>query len=464
MKFNLRLPSLKSLWAIQSVRIGALVAFAGGAIGTIANLNSLIGMFTPDETTEIVASADAKIDEILTLMRVQAAIVGTEIEPRSEDMIKSALQAILTTADARKKAARAALEAGEVERAAEEIARVARAQAEAAGATGAAAAESWKEAGALYAPNDPAASLAAYEEARRLDPDDFEVWNAVGSTHALLGDFDAAEHAFAHVRDNAGADTAEHAWALQGLGAIAFKRGDVETAQSLFLEAYECSVRIGAERVAAVAANNLGVHARRRGALDDAEKHLNAALAHARKAQEPAYEARALGHLGVVEFQRGNTDTGAELVRKANDIYEARGELRHQATTIGNLGAMALALGDTETAAGYIEQSVALGERLGLKESLAQDHANLAELARQQGDLGKARAHIVKAREIADEIGFGGLKPNIAATAAQIEEDGGDQETACRLYEESIAGFAAQGDATGAAVAELSQKAGCEAS
>ncbi|MEQ8936395.1 MAG: tetratricopeptide repeat protein [Amphiplicatus sp.] len=460
--------SLKGLWSRQSVRVWAGLTLLGGGIGTIANLNEVADIFSPDQTTEMVAdarsaavSADAKIDEILKLMRIQAALSGAEFDPQSERLITTAMEAILTSGDARKAAAREALERGDVAGAAAAIRRVAADQSEAAGGAAQAAVESWKEAGALSGPRDPGAAIEAYQQALRLAPDDMEALISLASTHYLMGDFAAAAAAYEQARSFVDPSSSEYGWATQGLGAVAFTRGRVEEAEKFYIEAMALAARIDDPRLAAVSTINLAVNERRRGAYDEAEKSLRRSIEHARKADAPAYEARATAQLGLVEFQRGDRLAGVELLKQANEMYETRGELRHQATTLGNLGAMALEEGDTETAETYIAQSVDLGERLGLKQSVAEDLTNLAELARQRADLAAAADYIERATAIAEEIELENLKPFLATTSAQIAQDGGDLAKACALYAEASLSFALQQDTTKKAVDELAAKAGC---
>ncbi len=460
--------SVKGLWSRQSVKIWAGLTLLGGIIGTVANLNAVIDIFSPDQTTEMVAdarsaavSADAKIDELLKLMRIQAALTGADFDPQSEQLIKTAMEAILTSGDARKAAAREALDKGDVTAAAEAIRRVAAEQSEAASGAARAAVDSWKEAAALSAPGDPGAAAEAYQKALQLDSTDMEVLTSLGSVRYLMGDFAAAEAAYVEARSSADPSSSDYGWATQGLGAIAFARGRVEEAEKFYLEAMALATRIGDPHLAAVTTINLAVYERRRGAFDEAEKLLRRSIEHARKGDAPAYEARATAQLGLVEFQRGDKPGGVELLKQANEMYESRGELRHQATTLGNLGAMALEEGDTKTAETYIAQSVELGERLGLKQSVAEDLTNLAELARQRADLPAAAGYIERATAIADEIGLDNLKPFLAATSAQIAQDGGDLAKACALYAEASRSFALQQDTTKEAVDDLAAKAGC---
>ncbi len=463
--------NLKGLWSRQSVKIWAGLTLLGGFIGTIANLNEVLDIFSSDETTELVAdtrstvaSTDAKIDELLKLMRIQSALAGAEFDPQSEELIRAAMEAILTSGDARRAAAREALNRGDVEAAATAIRRLAIEQSEVAGGAAQAAAENWKEVGALSAPRDPQAAADAYERALALDPENADARISLGSALYVMGDFAAAEVAYERVRASVDQSSFDYGWATQGLGLISLARGDVKKAEEYFLVADAFAAHADGARLGAVSGINLAAIARRRGDFEQADKLLRRSIELALKADAPAYEARASAQLALVMFQRGEKEKGADLMRQANAMYESRGELRHQSTTIGNLGAMALQQGDTETAEKYIVQSVELADRLGLKQSMAEDLNNLAELARQRGDLRVATGYVERATSIANEIGLESLSPYIAATSAQIAQDAGDHMKACTLYAEASRGLGAQQDMTKDAVDDLAVKAGCSGS
>ncbi|MEE2690161.1 MAG: tetratricopeptide repeat protein [Pseudomonadota bacterium] len=461
--------SFKKLWSRQSVRIGAGVTLLGGVIGTIANLNAVIDIFAPDQTSELVAdtrttvaSADAKIDELLKLMRVQSALSGGALDPQSEEMIKAALEAILTSGDVRKASARKALEEGNVRDAAEAIAAVARQQADAAGGAARAAAESWLEAGALQAHVDPNAAILAFENARRLDSANLETWSALASLRLSMGELDAAQELFTHVRSNAAAGSADEGWALEGLGALAIAQGDFEEGDALLNEALVIAEARRDHALISVVYNNLGALARRRGWLDEADRLLTASLSAARAGGESGYEARALAALGLVGFSRGDQAKAIELMTAANAIYELRGELSRQATTLGNLGAFAIEMQQYELAEAYLVQSIEIGERLGLRQSVAEDLNNLADLALKRGDAAAAQRHVDRALTITESSGLTALTPFLRATSAEISKYRGDVATACALWADAVAGFAAMKDATGAVVASMAAEAGCD--
>lgn len=141
----------------QVIRFGAIAAILSAVLAVTANLSEIAGWFAPDETRELVEETQAKVettgakvDELLVLLRNQAAASGVNLDMESEAAIRNAVLAIVASGNAIKRAAVAQLEQGDVAAAAETISSIATEQASAVSQTGSAAAASWAEAGALF--------------------------------------------------------------------------------------------------------------------------------------------------------------------------------------------------------------------------------------------------------------------------------------------------------------------------
>ena len=138
------------------IRFGALAAVLSAVLAVTANLSEIAGWFAPDETRELVeetretiAGTDAKVEELLVLLRNQAMASGADLTLESEAAVRYAVQAIIDSGNAQKRDALDALSRGDVTQAATTMARLAADQTAAVEKTGDVAAESWLEAGAL---------------------------------------------------------------------------------------------------------------------------------------------------------------------------------------------------------------------------------------------------------------------------------------------------------------------------
>lgn len=458
----------KRLLARPSVRFGALAAIAGGAISLVANLGAVIDLITPDDTralvedtAETVVDTGAKVNELLALMRNEAALQGAGLDPQSEETIRLALTAILSSGDARKATARRALREGRVEDAAAVIGMVAEEQAQAAGETSRAAAESWRETGALLDSVRPQEAVAAYARAHALDPDNLYNLLDQAAIQIRLGQFSEAEQALAPVFAAAGSESPERAHGLRYRARIARARGHYDQAQEDFRAALALLADADMPLAQLTAKVNLAAIRRRLGDLDAAQNLLQEALETARATEQRSAEALALSNLGVNQAAKGDLHTAHQSFAEADAIYAELGDPMGQVLTTGNLGALAIQLGDWGVAEQHLLRSAELGERLGLKESLAYDHNNLADLALRRDDQEAADRHAAQALSLADEIGLDGLRPYIRITMGEIALARGDLGTACTHLGAARGEMTASGDVTAGVVQDMMDTHSC---
>jgi len=78
-------------WQRNAIQLGAVAAVISAILAVTANLSEIMGWFAPDQTREIVVrtqstveDTDAKVNELLTLLRNQAAVNGVELDIESE--------------------------------------------------------------------------------------------------------------------------------------------------------------------------------------------------------------------------------------------------------------------------------------------------------------------------------------------------------------------------------------------
>src|SRR5690606_23852729 len=119
-------------WRWTALRLGAATAVLGAVLAVLANLSEIAGWFKPDETLEMVEQTrgaiehtDEKVDELVTLLRNQAAASGLSLNIESEDTIRDAIQAIVASGNAQKQIALERLYEGDVESAADLMSKVA---------------------------------------------------------------------------------------------------------------------------------------------------------------------------------------------------------------------------------------------------------------------------------------------------------------------------------------------------
>lgn len=91
----------------KAIGLGAVAAAFSALLGVLANLSEIAGLFSPDETRDLVQETrvavqykDSKVSELLVLLRNQAAATGLDLNIESETAIRNAIQAIVVSGNA----------------------------------------------------------------------------------------------------------------------------------------------------------------------------------------------------------------------------------------------------------------------------------------------------------------------------------------------------------------------------
>lgn len=423
---------------------GAVAAVASAMLAGLANLGEIIRWFQPDDTRQLVEQTrstiedtDAKVNELVTLLRNQAAASGVSLDIESEEAIRNAVQAIVVSGNKQKQAALDLLATGDVAGAAERMQQLAESQSSAASTTNTTAADSWRETGGLYDAINVLKAMHAYGEAVRYEPDNAELVDLLGHAQERAGRLDLAEATFHRVLALE-PDARTHASTLLGLGRIAKQRGNYPVAAAFIDEAHGIATQNGlrAERIYALRAR--GILQRSMGEVDAAVATLNEARTLAIESGDQRARANVLTALGTIAASKDQYDAAELSLYKANSIYKEQNDLSGQAVVIGNLGAVALKRGDLDEAEKLLLESVALGERLDWQTSIAYDLINLAVISSEKRDFAQADERLARAQQIAEESGLSEIVPVIVFNRGETAQAAGDLESACRYWVEGV--------------------------
>ncbi len=169
------------------------------------------------------------------------------------------------------------------------------------------------------------------------------------------------------LRDGSGADAAQRAKALNSLGILTWRQGDLEAARSAITAGLELRLGSGDRSGAAAALNNLGLVA-------DDEGDLEAAL---------------------------------NYFEDAAGIYRELGDRARIGMVLANLGANLIEQGDLEPAIAASEEFLAIAQETQDPWCTAAAWHNLAEIAFRKGDLDGARSLAGQALALTAELGDG---------------------------------------------------------
>ncbi len=448
---------------------GAVAALVSALLAAAANLTEVLSWFAPDETRELVAEtrgvvvdADSKIEELLTLLRVQAAASGTDLNVEAEAALRNAIAAIVASGNVQKQSAVALLDAGDVAGAAELMARTAAGQTGAVGQTAAAAAASWREAGALFYGYDTARAIDSYKQAAKLEPGDPETLEMLGYALNRAGRLDEAERVFGEALA-LDLPPQVRASVLIGLGGIAKQRGRYPQAGEHLAEALTVAerARLPAARIhALVAQATLDMSM---GRPEEADRRLSRAQSLAAEYDDESLRVRVLESRGTLAARRGDFDAAEQLLGDALAVHDSLKDRAGRARALGNLGAVALIRGDVDAAETMLLETVAIGESLGWQSSVAYDLVNLAAISATRGDFAQADERLGRAQAIAAEVGLAELEPVIVFNRGEMARDAGDLESACRHWLAALPRLRDMGSEHTATAEEQLAAAGCPA-
>ena len=398
----------------------------------------------PDAAPAAETETDRKVEELLALLRNQAAASGAELAIDSEVAVRRAIQAIVASGNLQKRNALQHLENGEVAAAAELMAKAASEQATAVSVTSDAAAESWREAGELFYAYDNEQAVRAFEEANRLEPGNPETLRRLADTLVRAGRQDEALQVYA---ETLAADPSPgfRASVHFGIGEIAMLRGDYPTAEQEFLLGLDIAEANEVQRKRGMAFINLAELSRRQGELDTAERQLRRAMDIAEQLGDESLLGKATMNQGLVAASGGSFDEAERLIQSAYEIYSSKDDMGRQVNALGNLGAVALARGDPDAAEPLLLQSVALSEQLGWKTSIASDLINLGNIAMDRRDFDAAQDYLDRAEALAIEAELSELLPIVVFNRGEAAMRQEDFETACRLWRQAEAEFIEMG-------------------
>ncbi len=429
-------------WKSSWIGWGAGAAVASAVLALAANLSEVAGWLAPDETRELVEETrgviedtDEKVEELLVLLRNQAAASGLSLDVESEATIRDAVQAIVASSNAQKQQALTLLDTGDVMAAANQIEQIARNQSGAVSETSAATADSWREAGALYYTIDLPRAVASFREAARLEPEDIATMDLLGYALNRAGELDEAAAVFHEILARDATDS-QRSSAHAGLAYISKQRGNYDDAEMHYRAAQAAADPSSADYVWAVA--GLGQIDLARGRFDSARDQMNSALTLAEERGMELMRAQFLGLLGNIAARQERFDDAERLMQESLAIHKQQNNLAGSAIAIGNLGALSLSLGDLDAAESRILESVELGERLGWQSSLAYDLVNLAAISAFRSDFATADVRLSRAQDIAVDVGLNELTPVIIFNRGEMARDAGNAEAACEYWLEAL--------------------------
>ncbi len=264
----------------------------------------------------------------------------------------------------------------------------------------------WRHIGGLSFLQATDTSIAAYERAVELDPNDPEGWQYLGELKFRAGDRRAAADAFETLKaigERTG-DRRTHAMGSLRLAWVYDARGEYQNAERLACAALDlalqCDWLLGVIRTRGY----LGMLYRLWGRLDDAETMCEAALKLATKIGARFEQCIILGNLGAIHQERQDYLRAVEMYGQSIALNESLGRFQGVAIQKGRLGEVYLALRELERALGTHKEALAIYRGLSDQEGIADQKEKLGHVYLQEGQRADAVESLRKARTIFSEL------------------------------------------------------------
>ena len=277
------------------------------------------------------------------------------------------------------------------------------------------------------------------------------------------GLFDLAHEVLASAP--AGADAVQRAAQYGESARLAYQRGDLDTALTLFREQESILTAEGsADGVLSARANQSLVLKDQAVARND-EQLLDVALGiqqeverRSRELIDDAGVAMSLGNQGVIYKLKGNAEKALQCHDQELSIYGALGDPTGRLRAQANRAAVLFALGRMPAALQAGEEAIVLARRFGQPLELASSLHNQAEFLRELQRWADCRPMFLEAAELMARLGQFGRQALCLASAGEAAQKMSDADGAIAHYAASERAYRAASDLEGA-LAEVENQA-----
>ena len=371
-----RLFSSAPQWAARYLSWGSLGAVALGAVAVVANFGdvrqTIDGVFNPSASEAALNATDAKVEEVLTLLKQKS---GKPLSADAEASLRESIERLLAAQSGVRGRAAEKLEAGDLAGAQDEL-RSAAQQGEQAVAG---LAETWLDVGALAYLGDTDAAMSAYQRVLQLTPGNTVAMVQLGSLYLRTGRYDDADKVLMAMRLNA-KDEIDRATAIGLIGDLQSARGDLTGSEKSLKEALALNRKIGNRQGEGEILNSLGELLRVKGDLTGAERNIRLALAIAKEEHDEAGEAVAHMRLGLI-LSRVHEEEALAAIEQARAFAESTGDLEMWAATLCHMADIEIGLGRIDQAASRLDLALQLTRRSGAREAEAYTLSLLGEIS-----------------------------------------------------------------------------------
>ena len=232
-----------------------------------------------------------------------------------------------------------------------------------------------------------------------------ELMRKIGLVYYYRGDFDAAGTLFRQSKEvSTAANLTDHLAAANNcLGIVHQALGQIEFAETLYLEAQALADQAGNEHLAVMIDQNLGTIAGIRGETAAALERYQSALQRYRAMNDDIGAARALNNIGMAYADMKQYAEAEEAFHSAMMAAENRRDAETLGTVQLNRADLYLKLDRFDDARACCDQAFEIFGRLGSTSGIGETYKLYGILYRQSGKLHLADAHLSLVAEVAQQ-------------------------------------------------------------
>lgn len=210
----------------------------------------------------------------------------------------------------------------------------------------------------------------------------------IARTWQLDGDSDAALDCLEVAQQVASASGLDSALgrALNIRAVILWQRGDLDTADRLYIQAHACGARAHDVRLTAMTAQNRGIIANVRGDITRALSHYRECIAAYERLGMTREVCGALNNLGMLHTDIGEWAAAAAAYGEASRLAEREGDRSVQIVLMGNLAELALAQGKIDEAEAVCRRALPMVREMADARAEAELRKHLGVIARERGE------------------------------------------------------------------------------
>ncbi len=213
------------------------------------------------------------------------------------------------------------------------------------------------------------AALHAYEAAAAQveGPAPARLEHKLGQVYERRGDWELADSHLCAALASSSAIDGPAARVLVDRSRVAYRAGDVAAATALAAEALTLARESDDRLAEALAENALGILARQRGDLDEAHRQLARSLALSEASGTEMARVAALNNLAHLAGESDDTITALDLIEQALTLCRAQGDRHHEAALLNHRADLLHQAGQEEQAMNSLKESVAIYAEIGLE-------------------------------------------------------------------------------------------------